>query len=64
LVYSRFFWATFDESLAAGVAIGSAAEAAGVTPGQRLVALSDPVNSGELWFITGSVGPVHKLNPV
>lgn len=37
-----------------GVAIGSAAEAAGVTPGQRLVALSDPVNDGELWFIDGS----------
>ena len=37
-----------------GVAIGSAAEAAGVTPGQRLVALSDPVNDGELWFIDGT----------
>ena len=40
--------------MAGGVAIGSAAEAAGVTPGQRLVALSDPVNDGELWFIDGS----------
>ena len=37
-----------------GVAIGSAAEAAGVTPGQRLVAVSDPVNDGELWFIDGT----------
>ena len=37
-----------------GVAIGSAAEDAGVTPGQRLVAVSDPVNDGELWFIDGS----------
>jgi hypothetical protein len=37
-----------------GVAIGSAAEAAGVVPGQRLVALSDPVNDGELWFLDGS----------
>lgn len=37
-----------------GVAVGSAAEAAGVTPGQRLVALSDPVNDGDLWFIDGS----------
>ena len=37
-----------------GVAIGSAAEAAGVVPGQRLVALSDPVNDGDLWFLDGS----------
>ena len=37
-----------------GVAIGSSAEAAGVVPGQRLVALSDPVNDGELWFLDGT----------
>jgi len=37
-----------------GVAIGSEAEAAGVTPGQRLVAVSDPINDGELWFLDGS----------
>ena len=37
-----------------GVAIGSRAEAAGVVPGQRLVALSDPVNDGDLWFLDGT----------
>jgi|AntAceMinimDraft_12_1070368.scaffolds.fasta_scaffold27870_2 hypothetical protein len=37
-----------------GVAIGSAAEAAGVTPGQRLVALSDPITAGQLWFLGGT----------
>ena len=37
-----------------GVALGSAAEAAGVVPGQRLVALSDPVNDGDLWFLDGT----------
>jgi hypothetical protein len=37
-----------------GVAIGCAAETAGVVPGQRLVALSDPINKGELWFLDGT----------
>ena len=36
-----------------GVAIGSSAEAAGVGP-PGVVALSDPVNDGELWFLDGT----------
>mmetsp|Transcript_12862 Transcript_12862/g.31011 ORF Transcript_12862/g.31011 Transcript_12862/m.31011 type:complete len:273 (+) Transcript_12862:201-1019(+) len=37
-----------------GVAIGSAAEAAGVKPGQRLIALTDPISAPKLWFLDGS----------
>jgi hypothetical protein len=37
--------------LVAGVAEGSAAEAAGVRPGMRLLKISDPVRLNELWHL-------------
>lgn len=39
------------------VAVGSEAEAAGIRPGDRVVAMSDPIRPGEMWQVGGATSP-------